>query len=112
MQVNTNNTIIIDFKTKIYNFWYCRFVYLNATKLRKLYKIIIFLKFVSIVENIENLCEVCALIKLCNKRNYYINKRKTIILTLISIDICEFLLVLRLEHEYFLEIGDNYSCKI
>jgi len=112
MQVNINNTIISNFKTKIYNLWYCRFVYLDATKLRKLHKITILLKLVSIVEDIENLYEICALIKLYNKRNYYISKRKTIILTLILIDICEFLLVSRLKYEYFLEIVNNYFCKI
>jgi len=111
MQVNTNNTIISNFKTKIYNFWHRRFAYLDATKLRKLYKIIIFLKLVSIVEDIENLCEMCALIKFCNKRNYYVNKRKTTILTFILINICEFLLILRFEHKYFLEIVNNYFCK-
>jgi len=111
MQINTNNIIISDFKTKIYNFWYCRFIYLDVTKLRKLHKITILLKLVSIVENIKNLCEVCALIKFCNKRNYYISKRKTIILTIILINICKLLLVSRLEHKYFLEIVDNYSCK-
>jgi len=111
MQVNTNNTIISDFKTKIYNLWYCRFAYLGATKLRKLHKIIILLKLVSIVKNIKNLCEVCALIKLYNKRNYYINKRKTIILTFILIDICESLLASRLKYKYFLKIVNNYFCK-
>jgi len=111
MQIDTNNTITSNFKTKIYNLWYCRFVYLDATKLRKLHKITILLKLVSIVENIKNLCEVYALIKFCNKRNYYVNKRKTIILTLILIDIYEFLLVSKLGYEYFLEIVDNYSRK-
>jgi len=112
MQVDTNNTIISDFKTKIYNLGHCRFAYLDATKLRKLHKITILLKLVFIVKNIKNLYEVCALIKFCNKRNYYVSKRKIIILALILIDICESLLVSRFEYEYFLEIVDNYSCKI
>jgi len=111
MQVNANNTITSDFKTKIYNLWYCRFAYLDATKLRKLYKITILLKLVFIVENIKNLYEVCALIKFYNKRNYYVNMCKTIILILILIDICESLLVLRFRHKYFLEIVNNYSRK-
>jgi len=85
---------------------------LSATKLRKLYKITTFYNLVSIVENIKNLCEICALIKLCNKRNYYVNKRKIVILIFILINICESLLVLRLKHEYFLKIVNNYFCKI
>jgi len=111
MQINTNNTITSDFKTKIYNLWYCRFAYLDATKLQKLHKITILLKLVSIVKNIKNLYKVCALIKLYNKRNYYVSKCKTIILTFISIDICESLLVSRLRYKYFLEIVNNYFCK-
>ncbi len=70
------------------------------------------LKLVSIVENIVNSYKVCALIKLCNKRNYYISERKTTILVLVLIDICELLLTSRLEYEYFLKIIDNYLRKI
>jgi len=50
--------------------------------------------------------------KLCNKRNYYINKRKIAILALVSIDICKLLLVSRFEYEYFLKIIDNYLYRI
>jgi len=76
-----------------------------------LYKITIFLKLVFIIKNIKNSCKVCALIKLYNKRNYYINKRKTIILTIILINICKLLLVLKFKHKYFFKIVDNYFCK-
>ncbi len=71
-----------------------------------------FSKFVSIVENTKNLYKICALIKLYNRRNYYISKRKTTILILVLIDICKLLLTLRLEYEYFLEIIDNYLYRI
>lgn len=80
--------------------------------MRRLYKTTIFLKFISIVKDIENLYKTYALIKFCNKRNYYINKRKTTILSLVLIDICKLLLALRFEYKYFVEIVDNYSCKI
>ena len=55
---------------------------------------------------------MCALIKLYNKRNYYINKRKIVILTFISIDVCKLLLVLKFKHKYFLKIVNNYFRKI
>jgi len=84
---------------------------LIATKLRKLYKIIILLKSIFIVKDIENLCKICVLIEFYNKRNYYVNKCKTIILALVLINICELLLILRLKYKYFLEIVDNYFCK-
>ncbi len=48
---------------------------------------------------------------LYNKRNYYINKRKIVILTFILIDICELLLVLKLKYKYFFKIVNNYFRK-
>lgn len=108
IKVDVNKTITSDSKTKLYNLWDYRFVYLSAIKLRKLHKIITLFKLVSIVKDIKNSCEVCALIKLFNKRNYYVNKRKTLILTFVLIDIYELLLASRLRYKYFLEIVDNY----
>ncbi len=50
---------------------------------------------------------MCALIKFYNKRNYYVNKYKIVILAFILIDICKLLLVLKFEHKYFFEIVNN-----
>jgi len=80
--------------------------------LQKLYKITIFLKLISIVKNLENFCKIYILIKFYNKRNYYINKYKTIILALILINICKLLLILRFKDKYFHKIIDNYLHKI
>jgi len=80
--------------------------------LQKLYKITILLKLVFIIKNITNSCKVYVLIKFYNKRNYYVNKCKIVILTFISINICKLLLVLKFEYKYFLKIVNNYSYKI
>ncbi len=80
--------------------------------MQKLYKITILLKLIFIIKDIKNSYKMCALIKLYNKRNYYINKYKTIILTFILINICELLLILKLKYKYFLKIVNNYFCKI
>ncbi len=70
------------------------------------------LKLVFIIKDIRNSCKIYILIKLYNKRNYYINKYKTIILILISINIYKLLLVLKLKYKYFFKIVNNYFCKI
>jgi len=106
-KISNNN----NFKAKQYNLWYRRFAYLRVIKLRKLYKIITLQKLILIVESVENSYKICALIKLCNKRNHYVSKRKVLILTLVFIDICDSLSLLRLKYEYFLKIVDNYSRK-
>ncbi len=72
----------------------------------------ILLKLGFIIKDIKNSGKIYVLIKLCNKRNYYINKRKIVILVFILIDICELLLILKLKHKYFLKIVNNYFCKI
>jgi len=77
-----------------------------------LYKNTILLKLVSIIKNIKNSCKIYILIKLYNKRNYYISKYKTIILTFILINICKLLLILKLKYKYFFKIVNNYFCKI
>ncbi len=70
------------------------------------------LKYVSIIEDVENLYKIYTLIKLCNKRNYYVSKHKTVILALVLINICKLLLALKHKYEYFFEIVDNYLRKI
>ncbi len=80
--------------------------------MQKLYKITIFLKFVSINKDIKNSCKIYILIKLYNKRNYYINKYKTVILAFILINIYKLLLVLKLKYKLFFKIVNNYFCKI
>ncbi len=80
--------------------------------MQKLYKITIFLKLVFIIKDIKNLCKIYTLIKFYNKRNYYVNIYKTIILVFILIDICELLLILKLKYKYFFKIVNNYFCKI
>jgi len=70
------------------------------------------LKLILIIKDIKNSCKVYILIKLYNKRNYYINKHKIAILTFILINICKLLLILKFKHKYFLKIVDNYFCKI
>jgi len=64
------------------------------------------------IEDIEFFCKTYILIKFYNKRNYYINKYKTIILIFILINICKLLLLLKFEHKYFFKIVDNYFCRI
>lgn len=112
IEVDTNDAIISNFKAKIYGFWNFRFVYLNAIKLQKLHEIFIFSKFVFIVDDAKNLYKVCALIKLYNKKNYYVNKRKIVILAFVSIDICELLSLSILKYKYFFEIVNNYFYRI
>ncbi len=53
------------------------------------------------IEDIEFFCKTYILIKFYNKRNYYINKYKTIIFIFILINICKLLLLLKFEHKYF-----------
>ena len=43
-----------------------------------------------------------------NKRNHQLIERKSYILTLMFIDICDSLFFLHLGHEYFFEIVNNY----
>jgi len=68
-------------------------------------------KSISIAKDAKDSCEIYALIKIRNKRNYYVNERKTFILIFVLIDICESLLTSRLRHQYFLKIVDNHSRK-
>lgn len=51
-----------------------------------------------IIKNLENLYKIYILIKLYNKRNYYINKRKVLILILILINIYDLLSILNLKY--------------
>jgi len=100
VQVNcidkTNNSK--SAKAKRYTLWHRRFAYLELIKLRKLHEVIILQKSIFVVEDLINSCEICALIKIYNKRNHYINERKASILTLVSIDICESLSILKQEY--------------
>jgi len=80
--------------------------------LQKLYKIIILLKSIFIIEDIKNFYKIYILIKLYNKRNYYISKYKIVILAFILINICKLLLVLKFKYKYFFKIVNNYFYKI
>jgi len=65
-------------------------------------------KLILIVENNKNIYEIYALIKLINKQDYTINKKKINILILVFINIYNSLLLLFNEYQYFLKIVDNY----
>ena len=47
-------------------------------------------------------------IKMINKHNYQLIERKSYILTLIFIDICDSFSFLHFDHEYFLKIVNNH----
>ncbi len=57
------------------------------------------------------MCEICALIKFINKREHNISDRKTSILILIFINICESLSLFLNSESYFLEIVNNHFRK-
>lgn len=105
---NSLDSFASSSRLKLYKLWHRRFAHLDSAKLRNLHKIITMKKPISIIED-HGPCKVCSLIKLINKRNHQCSERKTQILTLMSIDICDELLKFRIEHHYFLEIVNNYS---
>ena len=97
-------------KHDLYIFWHRRIDHLKSIKLRNLYKITTLKTLVFIIER-NNSCEICAYIKIINKRNHQLIERKFYILTLMFIDICDFLFFLRFGHEYFFEIINNHFRK-
>ena len=95
-------------KRDLYTLWHRRVDHLDFAKLKNLHKITTFKKSLFIVK-FDDLCEICAIIKMTNKRNRTLIERRSRILTMIFIDICESLLISRLEYEYFLKIINNHS---
>ena len=94
-------------KRDLYIFWHQCINHLKSTKLQNLHKITTLKTFVFIIER-NNSCEICAFIKMINKRNYQLIERKFYILILMFIDICDSFFFSRFDHEYFLEIVNNY----
>ena len=94
-------------KRDLYIFWHWRIDYLKLIKLRNLHNVTIWKTFDFIIER-NNSYKVCAFIKMINQRNQQLIERKFYTLTLIFIDICDFLFFSRFGHEYFFEIINNY----
>ena len=97
-------------KRDLYILWHQRIDHLKSAKLRNLHKITILKTFVLIIEK-NSSCKICAFLKMINKRNHQLIERKSHILTLMFIDIYDFFLFSRLDHEYFLEIINNHFRK-
>ena len=98
-------------KRDLYILWHQHINHLKLTESQNLHKITILKTFIFIIKE-NSLCEVYTFIKMINKRNHQLFKRKFHILTLMFIDIWNFLSFLRFDHEYFLEIINNYFRKI
>ena len=94
-------------KRDLYILWHRRINHLKSAKLRNLHKITTLKTLVFIIER-NSSCEVCAFIKMINKRNHQLIKRKFHILTLMFIDICDSFFFSHFDHEYFLEIVNNH----
>ena len=97
-------------KRDFYTLWHRRSDHLKSAKLKNFHKVTTLKKSILIIEQRES-CEVCSITKMINKRNRHLIERKTQILKLIFIDICDSLLTSRLNYEYFLKIVDNRSRK-
>ena len=95
-------------KRNLYELWHRRLGHLSSKKLKGMHQVTTLKRPISIVEQIKS-CEVCVIIKMTNKRNRNLSKRKPHILAGVSIDICDPLSISREDYEYFLEIIDNYS---
>ncbi len=100
-----------DKSFKLYKLWHHCFAHLESAKLCQLHKIITLKKPIFINDSHKNVCEICAFIKFINKREHNVNDRKTSILTLIFINICESLSSFLNSESYFLEIVDNHFRK-
>ena len=107
-----NSFFNINVNVETYKLWHRRFAYLDAAKLWELHRVITLKRSILIVENKEKSCQICAVIKLCNKRNHHVSERKSTILILVSINICDSLLLLRQEYQYFMKLIDNHSRRI
>ena len=97
-------------KRDFYTLWHRRSDHLKSAKLKNFHKVTTLKKSILIIEQRES-CEVCSITKMINRRNRHLIERKTQILKLIFIDICDSLLTSRLNYEYFLKIVDNRSRK-
>ena len=109
---NCDHTNSRDHKIKMYKLWHWCFVHLDSVKLCNLYKIMILSKSIFIIKKKDHVCEVCALTKFRNKRGHQVSERKTAILNLVSIDICESLSLSYTDYSYFLKIVNNYLWKM
>ncbi len=96
---------------KLYKLWHCCFTHLESAKLRQLHKIITLKKSIFINDSHKNVCEICAFIKFINKWEHNVNNRKTSILILIFINICESLSLFLDSELYFLKIVNNHFRK-
>ena len=101
-----------DHKIKMYKLWHWCFAHLDSVKLCNLYKIMTLSKSIFIVKKKDHVCEVCALTKFRNKREHQVSERKTAILNLVLIDICESLSLSYTDYSYFLKIVNNHSWKM
>ncbi len=66
-------------------------------------------KLILIAENSKNIYEIYALIKFINKQDHTVSKKKINILIFIFINICNFLSLSFIRHQYFLKIINNHS---
>ena len=105
---NCDHTDSRDHKIKMYKLWHWCFVHLDSVKLCDLYKVMTLSKSILIIKEKDHVCEVCTLTKFRNKREHQVSERKTAILNLISIDICEPLSLSYTDYSYFLKIVDNH----
>ena len=109
-ETSFKNQSKLSSKLKLYRLWHKRYAHMSKIKLRNLHKIITLKKSISIVEN-DTSCQVCCTIKLINARSRKIVIRKSHILALMFIDICEELSTSWQEYTHFLKIVDNHSRK-
>ena len=105
---NCDHTDSKDHKVKMYKLWHWHFAHLDSAKLCDLHKITTLSKSIFIVKEKDHVCEVCTLTKFRNKREHQVSERKTAILNLILIDICEPLSLSYTDYSYFLKIVDNH----
>ena len=105
---NCDHTDSRDHKIKMYKLWHWCFAHLDSVKLCDLHKVTTLSKSILIVKKKGHVCEVCTLTKFRNKREHQVSERKTAILNLILIDICEPLFLSYTGYSYFLKIVDNH----
>ena len=97
-------------KRDFYTFWHRRFDHLKSIKLKKFHKITTLKKSIFIVE-LREFCEICSITKIINKRNRRLIERKTQILKLKFINICDSFSKSQFDYKYFLKIVNNYFRK-
>ena len=89
---------------------YRRFVYLNSNIIVKLYEVIIYSSIRKLKHRLS--CSIYVIDKIKKKINRVITSRKDGVLDLISINVCESLLISLADNTTFLKIVDNHSRKI